>query len=156
MAPSNSTTTTEVMTVVATKSEDNSALIGGIVGGIIALLVIGGVIAFLVARSRRNSAGNFHSANRDDDSMASVPAPSSSTYDSIGNRSRDGDVTVGTYANSTLVTASEQSDGGTPRDQYVGLSKVNNNNNNDYIGLRQVASPKPAPYADLPIGKNEN
>lgn len=31
---------------------DNSALIGGVVGGIVALLLIGGLIAFLVARSR--------------------------------------------------------------------------------------------------------
>lgn len=146
MAPSNSTATTTVMTVVATTtSEDNSALIGGIVGGIVALLLIVGVIAFFVARSRRNSAGNFHPANRDDDSLASAPAPSSSTYGAIGT---DG-IKVGNYANSTMVTASEQSDGGTPRDQYLGLSKVNNNNNNDYIGLRQVASPKPAPYGDL-------
>lgn len=30
------------------------ALIGGIVGGIVALLLIGGLIAFLVVRNRRN------------------------------------------------------------------------------------------------------
>jgi hypothetical protein len=34
---------------------DNAALIGGIVGGVVALLLIGGLIAFLVARSRRRA-----------------------------------------------------------------------------------------------------
>jgi hypothetical protein len=32
---------------------DNVALIGGIVGGIVALFVVGGLIAFLVTRSQR-------------------------------------------------------------------------------------------------------
>jgi hypothetical protein len=32
---------------------DNSPLIGGIVGGVVALLLIGGLIAFLVTRSKR-------------------------------------------------------------------------------------------------------
>jgi hypothetical protein len=37
----------------AQPSDDNAVLIGGIVGGIVALLLIGGLIACLVARSRR-------------------------------------------------------------------------------------------------------
>jgi hypothetical protein len=35
--------------------DNNAALIGGIVGGVVAMLVVGGLIAFLVARSRRRS-----------------------------------------------------------------------------------------------------
>jgi predicted lipid-binding transport protein (Tim44 family) len=34
-------------------SNDNAALIGGIVGGIVALLLVGGLIAFLVARTEQ-------------------------------------------------------------------------------------------------------
>jgi hypothetical protein len=34
--------------------DSNAALIGGIVGGIVALLLVVGLIAFFVARSRRN------------------------------------------------------------------------------------------------------
>ena len=40
--------------VPSTDAESNDALIGGIVGGIVALLLVVGLIAFLVARSRRN------------------------------------------------------------------------------------------------------
>jgi hypothetical protein len=42
---------------------DNAALIGGIVGGVVALLLIGGLIAFLVARSRRRG-GNGEPNNK--------------------------------------------------------------------------------------------
>jgi len=38
-------------------SQDNSTLIGGIVGGAVALLLIGALIAFCIVRSRRNSEG---------------------------------------------------------------------------------------------------
>lgn len=38
----------------ADADDDNAALIGGIVGGVVALLLIGGLIAFLVVRSRRS------------------------------------------------------------------------------------------------------
>jgi hypothetical protein len=38
----------------AQPSNDNAALIGGVVGGVVALLLIGGLIAFLVARNRRS------------------------------------------------------------------------------------------------------
>jgi hypothetical protein len=41
--------------------EDNAALIGGIVGGVVALLVVGGLIAYLVARSRRRGKGESNS-----------------------------------------------------------------------------------------------
>jgi hypothetical protein len=43
--------------------DDNSALIGGIVGGVVGLLLIGGLIAFLVVRSRRTAAGNGEANN---------------------------------------------------------------------------------------------
>jgi hypothetical protein len=33
--------------------DDNTALIGGIVGGVVALILVGGLVAFIVARSRR-------------------------------------------------------------------------------------------------------
>jgi hypothetical protein len=46
----------------AASSEDNGALIGGIVGGIIALLLVGGLVAFLVARSRRHGEPNNDAA----------------------------------------------------------------------------------------------
>jgi hypothetical protein len=41
----------------AQSPEDNAALIGGIVGGAVALLLIGALIAFCVVRSRRNGKG---------------------------------------------------------------------------------------------------
>jgi hypothetical protein len=41
---------------------DNSPLIGGIVGGVVALLLIGGLIAFLVARSRRRGKSESNDA----------------------------------------------------------------------------------------------
>jgi hypothetical protein len=44
---------------------DNAALIGGIVGGIVALLVIGGLVAFIVARNRRN-------VTNEENAMASI------------------------------------------------------------------------------------
>jgi hypothetical protein len=34
-------------------SDDNSALIGGVVGGVVALLIVVGVIAFIISRNRR-------------------------------------------------------------------------------------------------------
>jgi hypothetical protein len=36
---------------------NNAALIGGIVGGIVAFLLVGGLVAFLFARSRQRSKG---------------------------------------------------------------------------------------------------
>jgi hypothetical protein len=62
-------------------SDDNTALIGGIVGGIAALLLVGGLIAFLVARNRRNV--NEQDNNK---TMANTTATStavSSNYDRI-------------------------------------------------------------------------
>jgi hypothetical protein len=42
----------------AQSPEDNIALIGGVVGGAVALLLIGALIAFCVVRSRRQSKDN--------------------------------------------------------------------------------------------------
>jgi hypothetical protein len=36
-----------------TDTDDNSALIGGVVGGVVALLIVVGVIAFIVMRNRK-------------------------------------------------------------------------------------------------------
>jgi hypothetical protein len=43
-------------------SDDNTALIGGIVGGVVALLIVVGVIAFIVLRNRKAKA-NQQSTN---------------------------------------------------------------------------------------------
>jgi hypothetical protein len=53
VATSSTNATAGVATPSTEASNDNAALIGGIVGGVVALLLIGGLIAFLVARSRR-------------------------------------------------------------------------------------------------------
>jgi hypothetical protein len=60
---------------------DNAALIGGIVGGIIALLLVGGLIAFVVARNRRRDNNN---------GVASTTAPSN--YDRIPTAINNSDV----------------------------------------------------------------
>jgi hypothetical protein len=51
--PTNATAVVVTPSSDAQSSDDNAALIGGIVGGVFALLLIGGLVAFLVARSRR-------------------------------------------------------------------------------------------------------
>jgi hypothetical protein len=62
----------EISFTDADSPDDNAALIGGIVGGIVALLLVGGLIAFLVARSRR-------SHNHEDNSNSNAIALPSST-----------------------------------------------------------------------------
>jgi hypothetical protein len=55
-AKSNATAVVAIPSTDAGDSlSDNAPLIGGIVGGVVALLLIGGLIAFLVARSRRRA-----------------------------------------------------------------------------------------------------
>jgi hypothetical protein len=55
--------TTLVTAMPATQpSDDNTAMIGGIVGGVVALLIVVGVIAFIVMRNRKAKA-NQQSAN---------------------------------------------------------------------------------------------
>lgn len=64
-----STLNSTVVAMPVTKSPtDNVALIGGIVGGAVALLILGAVVAVIVARNRR-SQSDCHS----------LPLPSSST-----------------------------------------------------------------------------
>jgi cytoskeletal protein RodZ len=58
-------------------------LIGGVVGGVVALLIVVGVIAFIVTRNRRKAANNQDQpSNRNDVSMAPAQA-SSSNYGKI-------------------------------------------------------------------------
>jgi hypothetical protein len=75
---------------VATSSSDaqppdNAALIGGIVGGVVALILVVGVVTFLVARSRRrgngepNSNAALQSVRHNSDSGAGA-APRGSNY----------------------------------------------------------------------------
>jgi hypothetical protein len=73
------TTTNSSVAVPASQTtdpDDNVALIGGIVGGVVALILIVGLISFLVMRCKR-SAGSAQPANQDDVVMAPAPAPSS-------------------------------------------------------------------------------
>jgi hypothetical protein len=63
-------------------SDDNAALIGGIVGGIAAFALIVGLIAFIVTRNRRHKADRSQPANRQDVAMA--PARASSSNYSYG------------------------------------------------------------------------
>lgn len=59
-------------------SDDNTALIGGIVGGVTALLLIIGLITFIVARKRRGRA-RAAASRKDDVSMAPAQASSRSS-----------------------------------------------------------------------------
>jgi hypothetical protein len=65
-------------------SDDNTALIGGIVGGVVALLIVVGVIAFIVMRNRKAKADQ---RSTNDGHSLSPPAvlaqPSNSNYDRI-------------------------------------------------------------------------
>jgi hypothetical protein len=64
--------------------DDNIALIGGIVGGFVALFLVGGLIAFFVVRSRR------------DDKSSAIALPPSTTatsnYDRIPTKPNYDDV----------------------------------------------------------------
>jgi hypothetical protein len=80
----------------AQPSNDNAALIGGIVGGVVALLLVGGLIAFLVARNRRN-------ANQQDNNIAMTNTTATSTasnYDRIPTKINNYNDRVGIDASS--------------------------------------------------------
>lgn len=85
MASSISMTIAESAAASTTHRQDNTpALIGGIVGGIVALLLIAGVIAFIVMRNRKakanqQSTNDGHSLNP----IAVLAQPSNSNYDRI-------------------------------------------------------------------------
>jgi predicted lipid-binding transport protein (Tim44 family) len=66
-------------------SDDNIALIGGVVGGVVALLIVVGVIAFIVSRNRRKVANNQPRVQQNDVSMAPAQA-SASNYGRISTR----------------------------------------------------------------------
>lgn len=85
--------------------DDNIALIGGIVGGAVALLLVGALVAFCVARRRRNS-------HRQGQHAVQTPS-NSSNYGRVDNSaaasSNYGDVKLGpkeddTYGNGNLDT----------------------------------------------------
>jgi hypothetical protein len=69
-------------------SNDNAALIGGIVGGVVALLLIVGVIAFIMSRKRHHA--QDQPSNRSDVSMAPTQV-SSSNYGKINVQSASND-----------------------------------------------------------------
>jgi hypothetical protein len=70
------------------QSHDNTALIGGVVGGVVALLIVVGVIAFIVSRNRKAKANQ--QSTKDGHSLsppAVLARPSNSNYDRIDIRS---------------------------------------------------------------------
>jgi hypothetical protein len=80
MEPSTSTSTNATASVASpSDSVNNGALIGGIVGGIVALLLIGGLTAFLVMRSRRPKIDGSDEGN----AMANRSAAPLSNYERI-------------------------------------------------------------------------
>jgi predicted lipid-binding transport protein (Tim44 family) len=80
VAPFESTAFVDLSTAAQSDNPNNtSVLIGGIVGGIIALILIIALIAFIVMRNRRAKADN-----KDRHSLqSSVPAQNNSTYGPI-------------------------------------------------------------------------
>jgi hypothetical protein len=80
---------------------DNTALIGGIVGGVVALFLIIGLIVFIVTRNRRKVANNQDQpSNRNDVSMAPAKA-SASNYGQISARSNVYDESFLTHSPAT-------------------------------------------------------
>jgi hypothetical protein len=76
--------TTLVIAVPATQTpDDNSALIGGIVGGVVALLIVVGVIAFIAMRNRKAKANQQSTNDGHSLNPPAVLAQPSSNYDRI-------------------------------------------------------------------------
>jgi hypothetical protein len=67
----------------ATEPDSNAALIGGIVGGMAALILIVGLIAFIVLRSRRSS------NHPDNNNAMTSTTPTPSNYDRIPTKNTD-------------------------------------------------------------------
>jgi preprotein translocase subunit YajC len=65
---------------VTQKSDDNIALIGGIIGGVVALLLIVGLIAFIVSRKRRSKNKSVENTLHQKD-VTTTPA---SNYGKVG------------------------------------------------------------------------
>lgn len=68
-------------------ADDNTALIGGIVGGILALVLIAGVIAFIVMRNRRAKSqqrgDDGHSLQASPDNNYNRIAPTTNEYQDV-------------------------------------------------------------------------
>jgi beta-lactamase regulating signal transducer with metallopeptidase domain len=81
----NTTTATPVSTTVFAMSttqasnNDNTALIGGIVGGVVALILFIGLVAFIVARKRRSKNKSVENTVHQKD----VPMTSASNYGKV-------------------------------------------------------------------------
>jgi hypothetical protein len=102
--------------------QDNSAVIGGVVGGAIALLLVGALVAFCVMRSRRNSEGQPE-ADRNTLAPRSVAVPPSN-YARISNLS---DRPPSDYNNTALTSEHD-----TYADGQLALEDVNQNHNEDF------------------------
>jgi len=113
-----STSVANMSTMPAAQSpQDNSAVIGGVVGGAIALLLVGALVAFCVMRSRRNSEGQ---PDADQNTLApqSVAVPPSN-YTRISNLS---DRPPSVYSATALTSEHD-----TYADGQLALEDVNHN-----------------------------
>lgn len=91
MSSTTTTSTVESSTLVVVmptvtvtpSSDDNTALIGGIVGGIVALFLIVGVIAFFVSRNRTANARQQVNDGHSLQESPTVSQPSDGIYDRV-------------------------------------------------------------------------
>jgi hypothetical protein len=79
--PTNGTAGVATASTSAHLSEVNAALIGGIVGGIVALILVGGLIVFLVARSRRRRGNGEPNGDAALQSVGGQSAPTNGVHD---------------------------------------------------------------------------
>jgi hypothetical protein len=95
---SNVSVTVVAATDDAPENDNDIAMIGGIVGGIVALLLVVGLIVFLVARKRRESPPELNS-------VADGPLPTQSEYASVDRVKADAARHAGSEYNSTFLSA---------------------------------------------------
>jgi hypothetical protein len=124
--------TTLVVAMPGTQpSDDNIALIGGIVGGVVALLIAVGVIAFIVSRNRRKAAQDQPS-NRNDVSMAPAQA-SSSNYGRISAQPASNHYDESFLSHSTATQ--HYDDAGVLTNNTYGIANANQTNYDDSLVL---------------------